>query len=308
MDFKSTLAYVFANVLSFLLRCSLVYQKRNIRRLVAALNQKKFQLEHRIEEKRIRFSYLILLLIIILPVLLATLYTILSLHEVAELFTYGFEVTTESGQIFVCFFGSYTYYVVFIEYPCIIALSMCLIINRCGILLHQFNLNLKSMKLYDFPIKITALLKDYDLIFDTVRLLKTTLSTPLFFIFLSSFLHLYLTMYNILREYVEPYYMVELIANTCTGLSILISLTLLSSRISEQLHEIRMTSQKLTNLISQHNLRTFCGKRTLFLLERIEARHVIHLSACGMFDLKRSFLLSAFGFLFTYGLLVVNLY
>ncbi|GBO16237.1 hypothetical protein AVEN_60453-1 [Araneus ventricosus] len=304
------MAYVFIVVLSFLLRCSLVYQKRNIRPLIESLKEKKFQLKHRTKRERFSFSYLILLLIITLPVLLATLYTYLSFgeEEVADFFTFGYNVTTDSGKSCVCFFGSYMYYVVFIEYPCVIALSMCLIINRCGMLLHQFNMNLNSIQLYEFPTKGVDLLKDYDLIFDTVRLLKTTLSMPLFFIFLSSFLQLYITMYNILIESVPPYYMLELITNTCSGLSILISLTLLGSRISEELHEIQMTSQKLSNLIHQRHLNIFCGKRTLFLLERIEGRDVIHLSACGMVDLKRRLLLSAFGTLVTYGMLVLNLH
>ncbi|GBN65797.1 hypothetical protein AVEN_274812-1 [Araneus ventricosus] len=303
------MAYLFVVILSSLLRCSLVHQKRNIRPLIDGLKQKKFQLKHRTKRKRFSFSYLILLLIITSPVLLATLYTYLSYgeEEVAEFFTFGYNITTESGKSCVCFFGSYMHYVVFMEYPCVIALSMCLIINRCGMILHQYNMNLNSIQLYDFPTKGVDLLKDYDLIFDTVRLLKTTLSTPLFIIFLSSSLQLYITIYNILIESVPPYYMLELITNTCTGFSILISLTLLSSRISEQLHEIQMTSQKLSNLIHQHHLNIFCGKRTLFLLERIENRDVIHLSACGMVDLKRRFLMSVFGTLVTYGLLVVNL-
>ncbi|GBN28625.1 hypothetical protein AVEN_191326-1 [Araneus ventricosus] len=97
---------------------------------------------------------------------------------------------------------------------------------------------------------------------------------------------------------------VDLASKFLTGSLILSSLTIYSSRIAEYMAQIKTTAE---DLVDKCGCCASYGKNDLFLLCRIERKSVISLSACGMFDLKMSFLLSAFGTAFTYGILIYAL-
>ncbi|GIY69714.1 uncharacterized protein CDAR_219971 [Caerostris darwini] len=99
-------------------------------------------------------------------------------------------------------------------------------------------------------------------------------------------------------------YKVDLACKIFTGFLMVYPLILYCSRLSENMSRIRETA---ACLIDQCHVDYFQGKRILFLLERIEKKDIIYLSAYGMINLKRSFLLTAFGALFTYGILIYSL-
>ncbi|KAG8199640.1 hypothetical protein JTE90_009471 [Oedothorax gibbosus] len=83
-----------------------------------------------------------------------------------------------------------------------------------------------------------------------------------------------------------------------------ICLTLMSSRIPEELSEVKTIAGVL---IQNHKVKTKQKNEVLFLLNRIEKSEIIHLTACGLMEFERSFILSALGNVLTYGLLVFNL-
>ncbi|GFY70656.1 uncharacterized protein TNIN_321061 [Trichonephila inaurata madagascariensis] len=88
------------------------------------------------------------------------------------------------------------------------------------------------------------------------------------------------------------------------GIFVIVSLTICNSRIPEMMLKIKATTG---SIIDKYKFDKLTYKGTIDVLERMEKKDVIFMSACGMVHFKRSFLLSAFGALFTYGILLVNL-
>ncbi|GIY69715.1 uncharacterized protein CDAR_219981 [Caerostris darwini] len=99
-------------------------------------------------------------------------------------------------------------------------------------------------------------------------------------------------------------YTVDLTCKIVTGFLMVYPLVLYCSRLSESTCRIRETA---ACMIDQCQFDYFQGKKILFLLERIEKKDIIYLSACGMINFKRSFLLTAVGAIFTYGILIYSL-
>ncbi|GFT11210.1 hypothetical protein TNCV_1143541 [Trichonephila clavipes] len=75
-----------------------------------------------------------------------------------------------------------------------------------------------------------------------------------------------------------------------------------SSKIPENMSKIKVT----VGVMLDENM--FIRTDEKFFLKRIEKKSVINLSVCGMVDLKRNFLRSAYGALFSYGILISTTY
>ncbi|GFQ69498.1 hypothetical protein TNCT_616431 [Trichonephila clavata] len=78
---------------------------------------------------------------------------------------------------------------------------------------------------------------------------------------------------------------------------------MISCRIPESMMKIR----RVGLLIDEHQHDSSKAAEEITLLKKIKKKEIIYLSVGGIVDLERSFLLSAFGNLFTYGLLIYNL-
>ncbi|GIY87560.1 uncharacterized protein CDAR_224521 [Caerostris darwini] len=96
----------------------------------------------------------------------------------------------------------------------------------------------------------------------------------------------------------------ELCVMASTGVVILTSLILFCSIIPESMIKIKNT---LAALIDTHQVSDLTLGREIRLLERMEKKEIIYLSACDIVCIRKEFLLSAFGTFLTYGLLIVNL-
>ncbi|GBO45833.1 hypothetical protein AVEN_41516-1 [Araneus ventricosus] len=156
----------------------------------------------------------------------------------------------------------------------------------------------------ELTVKCTNIQKDYNIIEENVRLLKLILSTPLFVILLGSFFNLYVVLAYSRYEEVPSCMIVELVVNAFTGVGIISFLIICSSKIPENMLKIKETASLL---IDKYQLNIMNKGKAICILDRIEKKNVIYLSACGMIDFKKSLLLTAFGSLFTYGLLILNL-
>ena len=88
------------------------------------------------------------------------------------------------------------------------------------------------------------------------------------------------------------------------SITIFISYTICSSMIPENLIRIKDT---VKDFVNGNSSRQFITKQTMFYLHRIENEESLHISACGLFNLTRSFILSALGAVLTYGLLIMTL-
>lgn len=80
--------------------------------------------------------------------------------------------------------------------------------------------------------------------------------------------------------------------------------TICSSMIPESITQIKRTVRKYPSCSNNSHL---ISKQNLFYLNRIENEDIVYISVCGMFNLTRSYILSAFPLVLIYGLLIINL-
>ncbi|GFY64002.1 uncharacterized protein TNIN_415091 [Trichonephila inaurata madagascariensis] len=117
------------------------------------------------------------------------------------------------------------------------------------------------------------------------------------------FWSLELSLQTSLEEELTSFLTLEIISNGFTGVAVIFSLTICCSKIPDYILRTKMTARVL---IDKCVLNEFDYGRTVPLLKRIAKKDVIYLSASDIVYFKKSFLLSALGTLFTYGLLIMN--
>ncbi|GFS99966.1 uncharacterized protein NPIL_589561 [Nephila pilipes] len=189
------------------------------------------------------------------------------------------------------------------QYPCIFVLSTCVLVHRYGAILLQFNEDLSEIDVVRIPEMYEELVAAYNSIEKKIQLLKDTLSVPLFMMLISGFLNFYASISNYYLPEVTPHFVLEAVCNALTGVVIITSLTLCSSKVPENMLKIKKT---FGELIEKYQLMKNSEKE-IYFLERLEKRDVIYLTAWDIIYFKKSFLLSAFGSVFTYGLIIVHL-
>ncbi|GFT52976.1 uncharacterized protein NPIL_616611 [Nephila pilipes] len=189
------------------------------------------------------------------------------------------------------------------QYPCVFVLSTCALVHRYGVILLQFNEDLSEIDVVRIPEMYSELIAAYNNIEDKIELLKDTLSIPMFMLLISGFLNFYASISNYYLPEFLIYFALEAVFNALMGVVIITSLTLCSSKIPENMLKIKKTFGKL---IEKYQLKKNSEKE-IYFLERLEKRDVIYLTAWDIIYFKKSFLLSAFGAVFTYGLIIVHL-
>ncbi|GFR29073.1 uncharacterized protein TNCT_131341 [Trichonephila clavata] len=169
---------------------------------------------------------------------------------------------------------------------------MLVLINRCGVFLFKFNKGLRNIKFIAGSAKSSQFSSDYNKIEEKVRLLKEVFSTPLFIILLSCFFNLYGTLADSLRQEVPLYLKVDISSSVFTYVVIIVSLTVCSSKIPEYMLEIKTT---IGSLIDKHKFGKSMDSKEILVFERMEKKDIIYMSACGMVDFKKNFLISLLG-------------
>ncbi|GFR17005.1 uncharacterized protein TNCT_415481 [Trichonephila clavata] len=282
------------------------FRKKTIRILVLFLY---FDPESANFARNKTWEYLLIFLLVlnfISPLLLAVLYVYLTRDEegVIEYWAMGYEFQEKRCGMITTFIGVYSYFAVYVEYPCLCTLSVCVLVHRYVLLLFQFDESLRKMEFSMFPTKCFRVVNKYTEIEKKILLLKDTLSAPMFIMLLGSFFNIYTALSNTLKDDVPSYYWIELGSNASTGTVIIFSLTFCCSRIPENMLKIKTT---LGSLIDKHQFKYQNGNEEMKCLKRVEKKDVIYMSAGDVVDFRISFLLTAFGTLLTYSILIVNL-
>ncbi|GFQ69499.1 uncharacterized protein TNCT_616441 [Trichonephila clavata] len=306
LDIKLGFAFIFINVLTIALYYTMLHQRRKLKNLIHFLRFHPNLPRSYFNKNYAYLKTLIVLSTYILPVFLAAVLAYLTREADggADFWTLGYPIKSKSHQIVINFIGGYIYYSVYVTYPCLFALSMFVLIHRCGVFLFKFNNDLKSSEFIEFSAKSSQFSNDYNAIEEKVRLLKEIFSTPLFIILLSSFFNLYSALSFSLIEEVPLFLWVDISSSAFTGVFVIISLTMCNSKIPEYMLEIKAT---VGSLINKHKFGNLMDRKEIEVFERMEKKDIIYMSACGMVHFRRSFLLTSFGTLFTYGFLIVNL-
>ncbi|GFT67239.1 uncharacterized protein NPIL_254281 [Nephila pilipes] len=110
-------------------------------------------------------------------------------------------------------------------------------------------------------------------------------------------------MSSCLEEEITSVIILELCSNAFTGIVVISSVTIYCSKIPDYMLKIKMTAR---HLIDKCVLNYLDYGNTVDILKIISQKDEIYLSAGGIVHFKKSFLLSAFGTLFTYGLLIMS--
>ncbi|GFY40616.1 uncharacterized protein TNIN_13861 [Trichonephila inaurata madagascariensis] len=306
LDKKLGFAFIFINVLAIALYYTMLHQRRKLRNLIHFVRFHPNSLRSYLNKNYTCFKTLIVVSAYVLPVFLASVLAYLTrdAEGITDFWTLGYYVESKSHQILINFVGSYVCYSVYVTYPCLFALSMLVLIHRCGIFLFKFNNDLKNIDFNVFSAKCSEFANDYNLIEEKTRLLRDVFSTPLFIILLSSFFNLYSALSISLRQEVSMYLIVDISSSVFTGVFVITSLTICNSKIPEYMLEIKTT---IGSLIDKHKFDNLINRKEIDVLERMEKKDITYMSAWGMVNFRRSFLLTSFGALFTYGLLLVNL-
>ncbi|GBO39808.1 hypothetical protein AVEN_205730-1 [Araneus ventricosus] len=183
---------------------------------------------------------------------------------------------------------------------------MCVLLRHCRILLSQYDNYMKTIKIPVIPESCINTLRGYFSLIQTIHLLRNTLSFPLFITLTYSLISLYtFVVYALNKPEVVPKYFVEFSSNISTGVIIICAITVYSARIPEYMLGIKTTVE---SILDQCHFDEFHGRIAMRLFERIEKRNVVYFSAYGVMDLKRSFLITAFGVLSTYGILISSIH
>ncbi|KAG8179463.1 hypothetical protein JTE90_021027 [Oedothorax gibbosus] len=183
---------------------------------------------------------------------------------------------------------------------------MCLLIQHCVTILSAYEKQLQSIS---FSPSSLETLTDYFCAVEMVRLLRDILSVPLFLAIIVSLFAIFISISAPLLHTFDPLPPVlalEMAVTSLTGIIILVSLTLYGSKIPESLLKIKETAGMLLVRNAKQKFKHGIGTETMYLLRRIEKSEIIHLSACGMMEIRKRFLLTAVGGLCTYGLLLLN--
>ncbi|GIY87559.1 uncharacterized protein CDAR_224511 [Caerostris darwini] len=236
------------------------------------------------------------------PAFLAAVYTYFAGEiGIVDFWTFGYNIVEGKYKVLVNFIGGLMYYTVYMEFPCFASLSVCVLVHHYELLLRNFHDDLKKTSLSLKMLRCNKLLNSYNSIVEILLLLKDTLSKPLLAALLNGFLNLYLVLSYILQEEVVFIMILELFIFALTGVLLLTSVILCCSGIPEYMMKIKSS---LAAIIDRHQVSDATLGREIRLLERMEKKEIIYLSACDMVYFRKEFLLSAFGTVLTYGLLI----
>ncbi|GFX32768.1 hypothetical protein TNCV_889061 [Trichonephila clavipes] len=127
-------------------------------------------------------------------------------------------------------------------YPCLFALSICLLIKRYGLILIQINDTLKQKRLENsaFSAHYSKVVSRYNTLEKELHILRDTLSKPLFFVLLSCFCNLFTTLTAYLEyRIIPPLILVEFVINVLTSLTIVVFVAHFVTRIPEYMWKIK---------------------------------------------------------------------
>lgn len=304
VDFKMNLAYLSSTVLVYTIRYLLVFIADKMYITIELL---KFYKRHFPMSSNNRYTvYVWLSTIYCTPLILTISSTYLSYRNIeqASFFSFGIKIQDMTKRNVLYVIGNISYYSFYMQCPSVTVLSICLLINSFDNVLIAYKRHLKNFKL-DSDNNI-GILKGYFHIMQSIIYLKNMLSFPLLLIIINSFFNLYTALAYFLKisSPVDASIVLETASHALTACVILICLTFISSRIPEKILDVKMTAG---TLIQRHKMKTLNMDEVFFLLDRIEKSETVYLTAGGMIDFQRSFLLTAFGTLFTYGLLIFNI-
>lgn len=331
--FSTTIVFLFIFVTLHRISASFVHMKRNtilggFNELLSAVlsafifflmikNKKKIsKILTQIYKYRTRFDANVgsnfIIIVTFALLLLPGIMTLLLQHifdfvkEEEEFWAYGYELNNKTFQYFIILYGNMVYYST-CSVISLITFSLSLTFYRFVEILQLYGKliqrNFKELRCR----KNVKILTEFFSIMKLLCLLNQVLSCISFLIVIYALEMLFTTMHLAvsLREQLlrRIPFLVKVIFNLVTGMLMIIIYTHCASMIPERIIEIKYIARDhIHNRISN----PLITQDALFYLKRIVKANVVHISACGLFNFTRSFVLTAIGVTLTYDLLIIN--
>lgn len=247
----------------------------------------------------------VLIVTILLPFVIACLHVIF-VSDKTEWVNYWLLDYTVPGSFFntaIFIYGVSTHYIC-ITFIIFFTISLSMVYYRWGEILESYSKSLeRRWKKEPMKIKVEYLKEYFRIVNSLQKTNKTMKYLSLLIISYSleiifSSLHLAIK-HDKMHEFA---FSCEVIFNFICGLVMLLTYTLSSSVIPEQMHEIKKAAKKYINTYGNN----IDSQDVLFYLHRIENEDIVYISAGGMFELTRGFILTAIGTTLTYDLLIIN--
>ncbi|GFQ87643.1 uncharacterized protein TNCT_514071 [Trichonephila clavata] len=220
-----------------------------------------------------------------------------------KLLALQYEIQDERYGMMVIFAGQYMFLTLRVQYPCLVALSICVLVNNYRILLLRIINGFKKMEFCAIPEDVMKLRNDYNNIEIKLYNLKDALSAPLFVILLISFCDLYAGLSTILYKRVSTFFLVQLGCNVLPGVAIILFVTLFNARIPASMMRIKTT---VAFLRDKYEFGSASKGKEMLVFNRIIKKDIVYLSAGGIVDFKKRFLVTAFGAMLSYGVLIIS--
>lgn len=196
------------------------------------------------------------------------------------------------------------------DFPVLFVYCICTVFYKCSRLLRNYNKNLIFHVCCIGNRRNREIFLDFFNIHEVLNQLNHILNYTSLCIIFYSFFRIFLNLYTVIkfREQNTKYlvFQLDVIFGFICGMIILVMYTLCSSTISENMYELRKNVRELVD-ICVYNDRQKIPQCILQSLERIEKVDIVYISVGGFFHLRRGFILSAIGAIFTYDLLIINL-
>lgn len=233
---------------------------------------------------------------------LTTISACISDNQVQKIaWLYSLEVHDETLINCVSFCSKLLYSVFFVSFPAFCTLSSIVVFYESAEVLKFYNSLLRDYiggrncnGNWDF-------LEEYLCIRSILIEMNENFSFPSFMIIAVCFEYILITLFE--YSYKDNTFQTYAIFHFIYGFAMFTSLSYFGSLIPENLNVIRATAEKLIDrFCSVH-----CKYKIISSLKRIETKDAIYISPCAMFNLTKTFILSATGTIITYVLLIYNL-
>lgn len=221
------------------------------------------------------------------------------------LWQYGYRIDSTIFSNLSLIFGKFSYHLLNTYIPVLITSVICCIAYRCGEILSVFNSELENLSFMVGDSRFADTIAVYFAITDILLELKSVMSTLLFMLLMCNCTGVFTSLSCTMMYSSMPYpLMLEVAVCGLGGVCMITANIYCGSFIPENITQIRVTAGRL---IERYGKNSFRRGKNLFLLRRIEKKEVIYMTAGGMITIQINLLLTSFGTMLTYGLLLINM-
>lgn len=307
-SFKDSLTYVLSPISSCILWYFAYSRKRAISNVVMEIY--RYRKGYFSSNKTIHCT--IITLTIIQPALDIFLYVIthftMDFETGLDFWAFGYKINNKLFFRLLLFYAKFADFAFCAGFIFYLTICICLLFRRCSDILSEYKKFFVFLLQKDRAKTDSSYLSDYFCVVKLLLKLSKTFSHISFLIiahYLTSIFSSILIMSTDIMYLKEnPFYFVTILYYTIRNIVAIVAFTVCSSLIPEHLIEIKTLVKCFLNCYPYND---HVSKRNLFYLKRIENQDIVHISACGLLYVSRSFILSAIGLMLTYGLIIFNL-